>query len=71
MTAAEKVAKAREHASAGEHAEAARLLHELAIEDRQGDIGYAERMRWHETAGALERAGFDLRAAFLALEATP
>ena len=70
-TSAEKVARARALADAGEHAEAAALLLALAMEDRNGDIGYAERMRWHETSGALERAGFDLRAFFVAKGAEP
>lgn len=66
MSPAEKVANARAHADAGELEEAATLVLELAIADRAGDIGYAERMRWHETVGVLERAGFDLRAFFVA-----
>ena len=56
-TSTTKVAKAREHADAGEYDQAAELQAELAIEDRDGDIGYAERMRWEETFGVLERAG--------------
>lgn len=66
MSAAEKVAKARAHVDAGELDAAAALVLELAIADRDGDIGYVERMRWHETMGALDRAGVDLRTYFVA-----
>jgi len=65
QTTAEKVEKARVYADAGSHEEAAALLYDLAVEDRAGDIGYAERMRWYEVVGVLERAGFDLRTCFM------
>lgn len=62
--AAGKVAMARALADAGRYDESAALLYELGVADRKGDIGYAERMRWNETAGVLERAGYDLAGAF-------
>lgn len=65
MTTTERVALARTLADAGQYREAALILRELAEIDRNGDIGYAERMRWHETLGVLERAGFDVRAVFM------
>ena len=64
MTTAERVALARQLADAGQHRDAALILRDLAEIDRDGDIGYVERMRWHETLGVLESAGFDVLGVF-------
>lgn len=68
-SATERVRDARALADVGDHEGAAELLYGLAVEDRTGDIGYAERMRWHETVGVIERARFHLRGWFTARKA--
>lgn len=59
-----RVAEARKLADKGDFEKASKILYDLAVSDKVGDIGYAVRMRYHEIVGAIERAGFDLKSYF-------
>ena len=59
-----RVAEARKLADKGSYEQAAKILYDLAVSDKAGDIGYAVRMRYHEIVGAIERAGFNLKSYF-------
>lgn len=62
-----RVAEARklaDKADKGSYEQAAKILYDLAVSDKAGDIGYAVRMRYHEIVGAIERAGFNLKSYF-------
>jgi len=59
-----RVAEARKLADKGSFEESAKILHDLAISDKTGDIGYAVRMRYHEVVSAIERAGYNIKSYF-------
>lgn len=59
-----RVATARKLADKGSYEEASKILYDLAVSDKAGDIGYAVRMRYTEIVGVVERAGYNLKSYF-------
>lgn len=59
-----RVAEARKLVDKGDFEKAAKILYDIAVSNRTGDIGYAVRMRYNEIVGSIERAGFDLKSYF-------
>lgn len=59
-----RVAEARKLADKGDFEKSSKILHDLAVSDKAGDIGYAVRMRYHEVVSAIERAGYNIKSYF-------